>query len=188
MAVACGYVARGYVASGDPQDPSTQSNTEVVVGQGVVVVVVIIMLGHSIIAGSMVEDDRLFPPDLNAETHGGLTINSLTSEDTVPLHTDTDPNNGHCNLWAEKQVCYSPSASLLFSNDTSRRILNGENIGFSYGEHVLFRKKHYAAEGLRRAVDSFLRKGCTQTIAVTKRDRTIDDVRDWFPDSSLPHP
>lgn len=83
-----------------------------------------------------------------------LTINSLSSKDTVPLGTDLDPNNGYRNMWAATLV-QDPHAKQLLGCDLGCRVLDAENVGHSYGREVLGKQRQYALEGVQKAVAHF---------------------------------
>lgn len=83
-----------------------------------------------------------------------LTISSLGAEDTIPCGTDLDPAN-YNNLWAASKT-KDENAKTMFTHDLGWRILDAENIGFTYGQRVLGREKHFAIAGVRKAVAHFL--------------------------------
>lgn len=98
-----------------------------------------------------------------ADGMDSLTIATLDTVDSIPLGTDLDPMNAYNNAWAAQQV---PDAvgKILLTHDLGRRILDGENLGFTYGSQVLRKERHYDVEGVRKAVDYFLRKGLDVTV------------------------
>ena len=66
-----------------------------------------------------------------------MTISTSGSADTIPLGTDLDLHNGYCNLWAAGKV-HDPNARRLVQYDLGRRVIDAENIGFSYSKEVSF--------------------------------------------------
>lgn len=100
--------------------------------------------------------------------HGCLTISTLTSADTIPLGTDLDPRNNYTNLWVAGKIS-DPTARQLVQCNLACRVIDGENVGFSYGEEVLMKgSKHYDVEGVRRAVKYFQAQSL-ELVVVTKR-------------------
>lgn len=108
-------------------------------------------------------------PDLSGrdDAFESFTIGTLTSADTVPLGTDLDPLNHYNNLWGAKQIQHAVG-KLLVQYNTSCRVLDGENIGFSYGIDFLKKPDFYDEEGVKRAVKHFSALG-VECIIVTKR-------------------
>lgn len=105
----------------------------------------------------------------NSDAYECLTIRTLTSADTIPLGTDLDPQH-HNNLWAASQV-KDPNAKLLVQYNLSCRVIDAENVGYSFGIEVRGKPKFYDVEGVRRAVAHFQSKGI-DVVIVTKRDDT----------------
>lgn len=99
-----------------------------------------------------------------------LTINSLSSKDTIPMGTDLDPNNGYRNMWAATKV-QDPHAKQLLSCDLGCRVLDAENVGHSYGREVLGKQRHYAPEGVQKAVAHF-RSQNLLVVVVSSRQST----------------
>jgi hypothetical protein len=102
-----------------------------------------------------------------------LTICSLTSKDTIPLGTDLDPL-GYNNLWAAKEI-KDPNGRLLVKFNLCCRVVDGENVGYSFGKDVLGQQKKYDLEGVRRAVEHFRARGI-HVIVVTKHPDTAQQV------------
>lgn len=100
-----------------------------------------------------------------------LTIASLTSVDTIPLGTDLDPMNGYDNLWAAKNM-KNKEGGLLVRFNLQFRVIDGENVGFSYNQ-VVNKSKGYAVEGVRKAV-AYFRAGGYDVIVVSKREETAN--------------
>ena len=100
-----------------------------------------------------------------------LTIASITSADTVPLGTDLDPN-AYCNKWAASKVSH-PDQKRLVQSNLGFRVLDAENIGFSYGAEVLKQPKTYDVRGVEKAVAYFQHMGCG-VVVVSKRDTLRD--------------
>jgi hypothetical protein len=96
-----------------------------------------------------------------------LSIATIGSADTVPLGTDLDPINGYSNLWAAGQVA-DPHAKALLQSALSLRVLDAENLGFTYGEHVPSAKSGFHMVGVKKAVQHFLTEGL-KVIVVGKR-------------------
>jgi len=107
-----------------------------------------------------------------------LTIRTLNSADTIPLGTDLDPLNGYRNLWAANQVDDLNMKSLV-QCDLGRRVMDAENVGFSYAREV-DKKSGYNFEGVRRAVSYFLRQGL-HVVVVAKRD--VEKLENEFGDA-----
>ena len=63
---------------------------------------------------------------------------ALTSADPVSLGTDLDPVDGYNNLWAAKTA-----SKALVQCNLGNRVIDAENVGFSYGEDVERRLKKY---------------------------------------------
>lgn len=103
-----------------------------------------------------------------------LTIGTLTSDDTIPLGTDLDPQNQYNNLWAASQV-KDPNGKLLVQYNLGCRVIDAENIGYSFGKEVRGKTKFYDVEGLKRAVAHFQSKGI-DVVIVTKRQGTAQDL------------
>lgn len=95
-----------------------------------------------------------------------LTIGTLTSADTIPLGTDLDPAH-HNNLWAAKQI-RDPNGKLLVQYNLWCRVIDGENLGFSFGREVRGQPKFFDVDGIKRAVEHFQQKGI-EVIVVSKR-------------------
>lgn len=112
------------------------------------------------------ERDSLIQKLNNNSACEGLTIASLTSADTVPLGTDLDPQNHYNNLWGANQV-NDQTAKLLVQYNLCCRVIDAENVGFSFGQDVLG-KVGYNVEGVRRAVQHFQKSG-VEVILVHKR-------------------
>lgn len=119
--------------------------------------------------------------------YDSLTCCTLTSKDTVPLGTDTDPEC-YSNKWAADRVT-DVNGKMLFTMNVGWRVLDAENIGYSYGQDVLRLQKpdscgqlrwQYDVEGVRRAVEYFLKEGCC-VIVVTTRDDTESAMARFFP-------
>lgn len=104
-----------------------------------------------------------------------LTIATLGTADTVPLGTDLDPVNSYNNAWAAKRVS-DAFGKVLLTHDLARRVLDAENLGFTYGERVLRRTKTYDVAGVRKAVDHFLQAGL-EVIVVGKRQSLREDLK-----------
>jgi len=102
-----------------------------------------------------------------ADLGESLTIGTLTSADTIPLGTDLDPQNQYNNLWGASQI-QDPNGKLLVQYNLSCRVIDAENVGFSFGNEVLGRPQFYDAEGVKRAVSHFLKRGI-DVIIVSKR-------------------
>lgn len=105
----------------------------------------------------------------NSDAYECLTIRTLTSADTIPLGTDLDPQH-HNNLWAARQV-KDPNAKLLVQYNLCCRVIDAENVGYSFGIEVRGKPKFYDVEGVRRAVAHFQSKGI-DVVIVTKRQDT----------------
>jgi hypothetical protein len=78
-----------------------------------------------------------------------------------------DPVNGYRNLWAAQKVA-DPRAKTLFQSGLSRRVIDAENVGFTYGSHVPGVKKGFHMDGVKKAVDHFLNAGL-EVVVVGKR-------------------
>ena len=103
-----------------------------------------------------------------------VTIRTLTSENTVPLGTDLDPRNAYNNLWAADKV-RDPLDKIQVSCNSSCRILDGENIGYSFGQEVLGKPNMWDCEGLRRAARFFQCQGI-HVIIVSKRRNAKENL------------
>ena len=68
-----------------------------------------------------------------------LTVASITSEETVALGADLNPAN-YNNLWMAGKTVSTFGKQLIQCN-TGCRVLDGENIGYSYGREVLKRRR-----------------------------------------------
>ena len=67
-----------------------------------------------------------------------LTVASITSEETVALGADLNPAN-YNNLWVAGKTVSTFGKQLIQCN-IGCRVLDGENIGYSYGREVLERQ------------------------------------------------
>lgn len=102
-----------------------------------------------------------------------LTISSIGHEDTIPCGTDLDPAN-YNNMWAASKT-KDEIAKLMFTHDLSWRILDAENIGFTYGQRVLGKEKHFHIEGVRKAVAHFVQDGLS-VIVIGQRQSLQRDL------------
>jgi len=98
--------------------------------------------------------------------HDRLTIGTLTSADTIPLGTDFDPGH-YNNLWLADQIS-DPNGKLLVQYNLCCRVIDAENLGFSYGSDVLGKRHCYDVEGVNRAVAHFQKQG-VEVVVVGKR-------------------
>ncbi|CAE7659967.1 unnamed protein product [Symbiodinium sp. CCMP2456] len=89
-----------------------------------------------------------------------------TGTDDIPLGTDTDPSN-YKNLWMAQRAT-SDYAKLAFSHDLDWRVLDAENIGFTYSQRVLG-KKGFDLAGVKLAVDYYRRQG-TKLLVIGQRE------------------
>jgi hypothetical protein len=94
-----------------------------------------------------------------------MTVASISSKDTIPIGTDTDPEI-YNNIWASNLV-RDPKAKALVRVNKLFRVLDAENIGFSYGE-FLGRKGFFDADGVLKAIHYFQAHGLL-VVVVTKR-------------------
>jgi len=118
-----------------------------------------------------------------------LTICTLSSKDTIPLGTDLDPCNRYDNRWAASKVRGNLHGQLLVQCNLGCRVIDAENVGFSYGAEVLHAERRYDAEGVRRAVDHFQRDGIEVVLVgkraeLMKQFRGIDGVQVVIADST----
>lgn len=95
-----------------------------------------------------------------------MTIGALTASDSIPLGTDLDPAV-YRNLWAANKVSDLRCQTLIQWN-LGYRVIDAENVGFSYGKEVQNKEKKYAQEGVSKAVSYFKERGI-HVIVVTKR-------------------
>ncbi|CAE8597372.1 unnamed protein product, partial [Polarella glacialis] len=96
-----------------------------------------------------------------------LTIRTFGSDDTIPLGTDLDAQC-YNNLWAAAMVTDTVGKMLVTSN-LGWRVLDAENLGYTYGDRVLGRRsRHFAIQGVQKAVQYFQRQ-CISVIAVGQR-------------------
>jgi len=123
---------------------------------------------------SVVPSSKLSRPEASVieglgkdDAYESLTIGTLTSTDTIPLGTDLDPQNHYNNLWAASQV-KDPNGKLLVQYNLCCRVLDAENVGYSFGREVLGKSEFYDVEGVRRAAAHFQSKGI-DVVIVTKR-------------------
>lgn len=107
-----------------------------------------------------------------------MTICSLTSVDTVPLGTDLDPENRYDNRWAAGKV-HDVMEKLVVSGNLAWRVIDAENVGYSYAEEVLHRPKKYDAEGVRKAIAHFRSNGINVVVVTTRRQTQACE----FPDA-----
>lgn len=98
------------------------------------------------------------------------TIRTLDAEDDIPLGTDLDPVNGYRNFWAAG-LARDPNLKALVRCDLNQRVLDAENVGFSFGKEVegITVGSGYKYEGVRRAVVYFLQRQL-RVVVVAKRD------------------
>lgn len=101
-----------------------------------------------------------------------------TGTDDIPLGTDTDPSN-YKNLWMAQRAT-NDYAKLAYSHDLDSRVLDAENIGFTYSQRVL-RKKGFDLAGVKLAVDYYRRRG-TKLLVIGQRD-SLNDLKD--PDAGI---
>lgn len=122
---------------------------------------------------------RVFPePDRDEVLRGlsrndredAVTVRTVGSTDSIPLGTDLD-TGFYCNLWAASRV-NDPAAGLVLQCNRGMRVIDAENVGFSYGEAFLH-KQVWQREGVRRAVQHFLQEGL-HVILVTPRRHLKD--------------
>merc|ERR1712048_878917 len=104
-----------------------------------------------------------------------FTIGTLGTADTIPLGTDLDPSNKYNNLWAAKLI-KDPLGQKLFTHSIGRRVLDAENLGFTYGERVL-QQRRFDITGVKKAVAYFLQEGMDEVIVVGKRKSMRDELR-----------
>eukprot|EP00931_Biecheleriopsis_adriatica_P105424 TRINITY_DN79991_c0_g1_i1.p1 TRINITY_DN79991_c0_g1~~TRINITY_DN79991_c0_g1_i1.p1 ORF type:complete len:541 (+),score=119.84 TRINITY_DN79991_c0_g1_i1:125-1747(+) len=102
-----------------------------------------------------------------------FTIRSLCTADTIPVGTDLGPD--YNNAWAADKI-QNPMGKILLTHDLGRRVLDAENIGFTYGHRVLGKDKHFAVEGVKKAVAYYLEDGCN-VVVVGQRSNLQDDLR-----------
>jgi len=95
-----------------------------------------------------------------------LTVGTLTSCDTIPLGTDLDPQNHFNNLWIASKV-RDPNGRLLAKCNLGCRVIDAENVGFSYGNEVKG-SRQYDFGGVRRAVEHYRKQGI-HVVVVSKR-------------------
>lgn len=113
-----------------------------------------------------------------------LTINTLGSADSIPVGTDLAADF-YRNLWAARLVS-DPTARLVVQCNRGMRVIDAENVGFSYGE-ALGKGKKWDCEGVRRAVRHFLQEGLHVILVTPRRqlkDMTEDKVDVIFAESS----
>lgn len=106
----------------------------------------------------------------SGDRYESLTIATLNSADTIPLGTDLDPQNEYNNLWAAGHV-KDPNGKLLVQYNLCCRVIDAENVGFSFGAEVRQKEKFYDVEGVWRAVAHFKNRGI-EVVVVTKRRET----------------
>jgi hypothetical protein len=111
-------------------------------------------------------EGELSRPHMRDET---TTIVSLTSADTIPLGTDLDPRNAYDNKWMATKAPDRRTALLIRFN-LSCRVIDGENVGFSYGKDFLKKDRFSSEEGVYKAVEHFSRQAM-DVILVTRRDK-----------------
>lgn len=102
-----------------------------------------------------------------------LTISSIGQEDTIPCGTDLDPAN-YNNMWAASKT-KDENAKLLFTHDLGWRILDAENLGFTYGLRVLGKEKHFHIDGVRKAIAHFVQDGL-RVIVIGQRQSLQQDL------------
>jgi len=113
-----------------------------------------------------IERERLAARLQSSKAWESLTIATISSADSIPLGTDLDPQNGYNNAWAAKQIADHTARKLVQCN-LCWRVIDAENVGLSYGEH-LGKPGQYVIDGVRQAVDYFRAQGIS-VIVVTKR-------------------
>mmetsp|Transcript_91851 Transcript_91851/g.163489 ORF Transcript_91851/g.163489 Transcript_91851/m.163489 type:complete len:555 (-) Transcript_91851:275-1939(-) len=111
---------------------------------------------------------------LGRHSDDALTIATLGTEDTIPMGTDLDPLNSYNNAWAASKI-EDENGKILLTHDLSWRILDAENLGFTFGKRVLKKENHYSVEGVKRAVAYCLRDGCN-VIVVGQREALHRDL------------
>lgn len=122
------------------------------------------------------ERDRLREGLNNNLECDGLTIATLTSADTIPLGTDLDPQNQYNNLWGANQT-KNARGKLLVQYNLCCRVIDAENVGFSYAQDALGLKKGCntfgaaCVEGVKRAAEHFSKSGI-EVIVVYRRKET----------------
>jgi len=110
---------------------------------------------------------------LERDSEDALTITTLGGEDTIQLGTDLDPVNAYNNLWAASKI-KDEIGQILLTHDLAWRILDAENLGFTYGQRVR-KKDKFFVEGVKRAVAHYLRDGCN-VIVVGQRQTLPQDL------------
>jgi len=101
-----------------------------------------------------------------------LTIATFGSKDTIPLGTDLDPN-AYNNTWAAEKIA-DEHGKVLFTHNISKRILDAENLGYTYGQRVHQKDKHFDVIGVKKAVEYFLKDG-VHVVVVGKRPSMCKD-------------
>merc|ERR1711879_244425 len=151
--------------TGVPAVPTTMATTSTWMGRGYVAPSTATMKTMSTSFDSTLDVD-----------FDSLTIGSLTSSDTIPLGTDLDPQN-YCNHWAASKVGSQVEKQLVRCN-LQYRVIDAENVGFSYGLEVLKKVGHYDPEGVRRAVSHFLQQGLRSVVVSKRKDMLWEDFGD----------
>lgn len=108
-----------------------------------------------------------------------LTVGTFCTEDTVPLGTDLDPRC-YNNLWSAGKV-KGPMAKTLVQRNLALRVLDAENIGFSYGDfnNTAGQARRYDINGVKKAVHHFKLEGI-DVVVVTKRRETKEELQQCF--------
>jgi hypothetical protein len=94
-----------------------------------------------------------------------MTVASISSRDSIPIGTDTDPEI-YNNIWASNLV-RDPRAKASVRANKLFRVLDAENIGYSYGD-FLNRKGFFEVEGVCKAIRYFQARQL-EVVVVTKR-------------------
>lgn len=102
-----------------------------------------------------------------------MTICTLSSNDTIPLGTDLDPRR-YSNLWAAQKI--EGMCRKLVEYNLGRRVIDAENLGYSYGSEVKMQAKCYDDAGVKAAIVYFAKRGVS-CVVVTPRDQLYDTLR-----------
>eukprot|EP00933_Yihiella_yeosuensis_P048568 TRINITY_DN4483_c0_g1_i1.p1 TRINITY_DN4483_c0_g1~~TRINITY_DN4483_c0_g1_i1.p1 ORF type:complete len:677 (+),score=162.01 TRINITY_DN4483_c0_g1_i1:151-2181(+) len=129
------------------------------------------------------EDERnlLYQGLTNRQNYDdAATFRTLGAEDNIPLGTDADPQS-YNNRWAPLLINGdNVNLKALLGADLGVRILDAENIGFTYGKRVRGQEGRFDIEGVKKALDHFLQDRTMRVIVVGQREWLKERLQNYI--------